>query len=99
MSALRGWRAAFARLTDAQQRAVREILAENYATEIRHARGLAEHPDALGRYPDRRKRLLGDHPDIARLLERISEEEAAHQRQLVWLLARSTDRVALDRST
>ena len=35
MRALRGWRAAFAQLTDAQQRAVREILAENYAAEDR----------------------------------------------------------------
>jgi rubrerythrin len=161
MSALRGWRAAFARLADAQQRAVREILAENYAAEVRHARQLAEHANALGRYPDGRKRLLEiaareeeharwlrelierlggrppafvpsrpdhrtnwerlisdqqeekdaaerflrdaylverEHPDLARLLERISEEEAAHQRELVWLLARSTDRVALDRA-
>lgn len=161
MSALRGWRVVFARLTDGQRLDVREILAENHAAELRHARELAEHADALGRYPDRRKRLLeiaareeeharwlkeaierlggrprpfvpsppdhrtnwerliGDlqeekeaaerflrdaylvereHPDLARLLERISEEEAAHQRELVWLLARSTDRVALDRA-
>ena len=161
MSALRGWRAAFARLTYGQRLDVREILAENHATEVRHARELAEHADAFVRYPDRWKRLLEiaareeeharwlkeaierlggrprpfvpsppdhrtnwerlisdlqeekeaaerllrdayllerDHPDIARLLERLSEEEAAHQRELVWLLARSTDRVALDRA-
>jgi bacterioferritin (cytochrome b1) len=162
MSALRGWRAVFARLTEGQRIDVREILAENYAAEVRHARQLAEHANALSRYPDRRTRLLDiaareeeharwlreaierlggrpsslapsasdgrtnwerlisdlqeekeaaerflrdaylverDYPDIARLLERISEEEAAHERELIWLLARSTDRVALDRST
>jgi bacterioferritin (cytochrome b1) len=162
MSALRGWRAVFARLTEGQRIDVREILAENYAAEVRHARQLAEHANALIRYPDRRTRLLEiaareeeharwlreaierlggrppslvpnapdgrtnwerlisdlqeekeaaerflrdaylverDHPDIARLLERISEEEAAHERELICLLARSTDRVALDRST
>jgi len=39
--------------------------------------------------------LERDHPEIARLLLRISEEEAAHQREIAELLARS-DRVALD---
>ena len=39
-----------------------------------------------------------DHPDVARLLERISREEAGHQEELVWLLARSTDRVVLDQT-
>ncbi|HWO04601.1 MAG TPA: hypothetical protein VNQ54_07405, partial [Methylomirabilota bacterium] len=39
-----------------------------------------------------------DHPDVARLLEQIGREEAAHQEELVWLLARSTDRVVLDRT-
>jgi bacterioferritin (cytochrome b1) len=162
MSTLRGWRAVFARLTEGQRIDVREILAENYAAEVRHARQLAEHANTLSRYPDRRTRLVDiaaheeeharwpreaierlggrppslvtsapdgrtnwerlisdlqeekeaaerflrdaylverDHPDIARLLERISEEEAAHERELIWLLGRSTDRVALDRST
>jgi len=146
MSALRGWQAVPARLTDGQRLDVREILAGNYAAEVRHARQLAEPANALGRDPDRRKRLLEiaardgeharwlheaiervgggfpsisdlreekeaaerflrdaylverEHPDIARLLERISEEEAAHQCELVWLLARITDRVALDRA-
>jgi bacterioferritin (cytochrome b1) len=161
MSALRGWRAVFARLTEGQRIDVREILAENYAAEVRHARQLAEHANALSRYPDRRKRLLDtaareeeharwlreaierlggrppslvpsapdgrtnwerlvsdlqeekeaaerllrdaylverDHPDVTRLLERISAEEAAHQRDLIWLLARTTDRVVLDRA-
>jgi rubrerythrin len=36
-----------------------------------------------------------DHPDIAQLLERISQEEAAHQRELVWLIARTTDPAVL----
>ena len=39
-----------------------------------------------------------DHPDVARLLEQIGREEAAHQEELVWLLARSTDRVVLDQT-
>jgi rubrerythrin len=36
-----------------------------------------------------------DHPEIARLLLRISEEEAAHQQEVAWILGRS-DRAALD---
>jgi bacterioferritin (cytochrome b1) len=161
VTALRGWRAAFARLTDGQRLDVRDVLAENYAVEVRHAHELAEHANALTRYPDRRKRLLEiaareeeharwlreaierlggrppsmvpsrpdhrtnwerlisdleeekeaaerflrdaylverDHPDVARLLERISEEKRAHQRELAWLLARTTSRAALDRA-
>ena len=39
--------------------------------------------------------LERDHPEVARLLLRISEEEAAHQREIAQLLARA-DRVALD---
>jgi rubrerythrin len=156
-----GWRGFFARLTKNGRLDLREILAEDYAAEVRHGCQLAEHAERLSRYPDRRKRLLEiaareeeharwlreaierlggrppalvpsapdhrtnwerlisdlqeekeaaerflrdayllerDHPDVARLLERISEEEAAHQRELVWLLARSTDRVVLDRA-
>lgn len=156
----RGWRAFFAALTEAQRRDVREILAEDYAAEIRMARQLAEHANRLGRYPDRRARLLEiaareeeharwlreaieqlggrppervgaspsdartnwerlvtdletekgafekflrdaytverDHPEIARLLLRIGEEEAAHRREIANILARS-DRVVLDR--
>ena len=154
-----GWCALFARLTEGHRRDVKEILAENYAAEIRQARELAEHAERLSRYPDRRERLLAiaareqeharwlreaierlggrppeaatspadartnwerligdleaekeaaermlrdaylverDHPDIARLLEQISREEVAHQEELVWLLARITDRVVLD---
>ena len=40
--------------------------------------------------------LERDHPDIARLLLRIAEEEEAHRREIAQLLAR-VDRVALDR--
>src|SRR5437899_2049467 len=54
----RSWRAFFAALTEAEQRDVREILAEDYAAEIRMARQLAEHANRLARYPDRRARLL-----------------------------------------
>jgi hypothetical protein len=54
----RGWRSLFAGLTEAQRRDVREILAEDYAGEIRLARQLAEHARRLGRYPDQRARLL-----------------------------------------
>jgi rubrerythrin len=156
----RGWRAVFGALTEGERRDLREILAEHYADEVRLARQLAAHADGLGRYPDRRARLLEiaareeeharwlrealerlgsraparvpsppdartnwerligdletekeaserllrdafwaerDHPDIARLLERISEEERRHQRELIWLLAGATDRVVLDR--
>ncbi len=52
------WRAFFAGLTEADRRDVREILAETYAGEVRMARQLVEHANRLGRYPDRRARLL-----------------------------------------
>jgi rubrerythrin len=39
--------------------------------------------------------LERDHPEIARLLLRIGEEEEAHRREITQLLARA-DRVALD---
>jgi aconitate hydratase len=54
----RSWRGFFSALTEAEQRDVREILAEDYASEIRMARQLAEHANRLSRYPDRRARLL-----------------------------------------
>jgi DNA polymerase III sliding clamp (beta) subunit (PCNA family) len=42
----RGWRTLFARLIEGQRRDVKEILAENYAAEIRQARELAGHAAA-----------------------------------------------------
>ncbi len=154
-----GWRALFAGLTEEQQHDVRDILAEDYAAEVRLARQLTEHANRLARHPDRRARLLEiarreeeharwlrevlerlggrppervpsppdvrsnwerlvtdleaekhalekllddayavqrDHPEIAALLLRIRQEEAAHQREIAWVLARS-DRMVLDR--
>jgi len=41
-------------------------------------------------------RVARDQPELARLLERIGEEERQHYRQLVWLLAHFTDRVTVD---
>jgi rubrerythrin len=156
----RGWRAFFAALTEAERRDIREILAEDYAAEVEMAHQLADQAKRLGRYPDRRARLLEiaareqeharwlreaierlggrppeptpipldaltnwerlilelegekeasekllrdayaverDHPEIARLLLRIGEEELAHQREIAWILA-GLDRAALDRS-
>lgn len=154
----RSWRAFFRSLSASERRDARDILAEDYAAEIRMARQLAEHAKGLARYPDRRARLLAiaareeeharwlrealeqlggrppqlastapdarpnwerlildlqtekeayekflrdayaverDHPEITRLLLRISEEEAAHQQEVAWILGRS-DRAALD---
>jgi len=54
----RGWRALFATLIPSQRRDIREILAEDYAAEIRFARQLAEHANRLSRYPAHRARLL-----------------------------------------
>jgi hypothetical protein len=54
----RGSRALFAALTAAERRDVGEILGEDHAAEIRMARQLAAHAPRLGRYPDRRARLL-----------------------------------------
>jgi aconitate hydratase len=54
----RGWRAFFSTLTGPQRRDVREILAEDYAAEIRFARQLAQHANRLSRYPAHRARLL-----------------------------------------
>ena len=54
----RGWRALFAALTDGQRRDIRQILAEDYAAEVRLARELAEHAKRLSRFPDARSRLL-----------------------------------------
>ena len=54
----RGWRALFAALTDGQRRDIRQILAEDYAAEVRLARQLAEHAKRLSRFPDARSRLL-----------------------------------------
>src|ERR1700687_374319 len=54
----RGWRALFARLTEGHRRDVKEILAENYAAEVRRARELAEHAERLSLSPGPRPRLL-----------------------------------------
>jgi rubrerythrin len=154
----RGWRAFFGGLTKAERRDLRDILLENYATEIDTAQQVSQHARRLRRHEEHRQRLLAiaareqeharwlreaierlggqapdlvpvpqdadmnwerlmidlntekeahekllrdayaverDHPDIARLLLRIAEEEAAHQREIAQLLARA-DRVALD---
>ena len=53
----RGWRALFTGLTEAQRRDVHEILAEDFAAEVRLAHQLAEHAKRLSRFPDLRARL------------------------------------------
>jgi rubrerythrin len=55
---LRGWRARLRALTRAERRHVRDILGAHYTAKIRAARRFAEDADRLGRYPDRRERLL-----------------------------------------
>src|SRR5438445_11715219 len=67
----RSWRAFFTSLSASERRDVRDILAEDYAAEIRMARQLAEHAWRLSRYPDRRARLLA-----------IAAEEEEHARRL-----------------
>ena len=154
----RGWRAFFGTLTKPERLDLRDILLENYATEIDMAQQLSEHAKRLRWHEEHRQRLLAiaareqeharslreaierlggqvpdlvpvpqdadtnwerlmvdlqtekeayekllrdayelerDHPEIARLLLRIGEEEEAHRREIVQLLARA-DRVALD---
>ncbi len=154
----RGWRAFFDRLTALERRDLRNILLEDYATEIDTAEQVQRHARHLRWHEEHRQRLLAiaareaeharwlreaierlgghvpdlvpvpqdgdtnwerlmldrqaereayekflrdayalerDQPEIARLLLRIAEEEAAHQGEITELLARS-DRVALD---
>jgi rubrerythrin len=55
---LRGWRARLRALTRAERLHVRDILGAHYTAKIRAARRFAEDADRLGRYPDRRERLL-----------------------------------------
>jgi hypothetical protein len=73
-----GWRALFRALTEVERRDIREILAEDYAAEIRLARQLAEHAN---RYPDRRARLL-----------EIAAREKEHARWLREAIERSGGR-------